>query len=101
MTTLTEVYGEPISVYTTQQALDDGILVKTGNLMPGKIPVIFTSNLFSDVKDTYKTIINKGLELLKQSNKEDSDYMKLRVIQKDIWVVANSEGVTFMKPEDY
>ena len=101
MTTITEVYGEPISVYTTEQALDDGILVKTGCLMPGKIPVIFTSNLFTEVKDNYKTIIDKGLELLKQFNKEDSDYMKLRVIEKDIWVVANSEGVTFMKPEDY
>ena len=101
MTTITEVYGKPISVYTTEQALDDGILVKTGNLMPGKIPVIFTSNLFSDVKDTYKQIIDKGLALLKQSNKEDSDYMKLRIIEKNIWVVANSEGVTFMKPEDY
>ena len=101
MNRLTEVYGEPISVYTAQQALDDGILVKTGFLMPSKVSVIFTSNLFNEVKNNYKQIINKGLELLKQSNKEDSEFMKLRVIQKDIWVIANSEGVTFMKPEDY
>jgi hypothetical protein len=101
MNRLTEVYGEPISVYTAQQALDDGILVKTGFLMPDKVSVIFTSNLFNEVKNNYKQIINKGLELLKQSNKEDSEFMKLRVIQKDIWVIANSEGVTFMKPEDY
>jgi type I site-specific restriction endonuclease len=102
MNTLTKIYGEPISVYTTKQAIDDGILVKTGYLQPNNIPVIFTSNLFNEVKNDYKNIINKGLELLKQPNKEDTDYMKLRVIEKNkIWVIANAEGVTFMKPEDY
>ena len=101
MNHLTDLFGKPISVYTTKQALDDGLLVKTGELMPSKTPVIFTSNLFSEVKDNYKKIIDKGIELLKQPNKEDSNYMKLRVIQKNIWVIANSEGVTFMKPEDY
>ena len=101
MNHLTDLFGKPISVYTTKQALDDGLLVKTGELMPGHTPVIFTSNLFSEVKNNYKKIIDKGLELLRQPNKEDSNYMKLRVIQKNIWVIANSEGVTFMKPEDY
>ncbi len=102
MNTLTKIYGEPISVYTTQQAIDDGILVKTGYLQPNNIPVIFTSNLFNDVKNNYKSIIDKGLELLKQPNKEDDNYMKLRVIEKNkIWVIANAEGLTFMKPEDY
>ena len=101
MNHLTDLFGKPISVYTTKQALDDGLLVKTGELMPSKTPVIFTSNLFNEVKDNYKKIIDKGIELLKQPNKEDSNYMKLRVIQKNIWVIANSEGVTFMKPEDY
>jgi hypothetical protein len=101
MTTITEMYGEPISVYTTQQAIDDGILVKTGYLQPSNTPVIFTSNLFAEVKDNYKTIIDKGLELLKKPNKEDDNYMKLRIIQKDIWVIADAQGITFMKPEDY
>jgi type I site-specific restriction endonuclease len=101
MNTLTKIYGEPISVYTTKQAIDDGILVKTGYLQPNNIPVLFTSNLFYEVKNDYKNIINKGLELLKQPNKEDDNYMKLRIIQKDIWVIADAQGITFMKPEDY
>lgn len=101
-TTITEIYGEPISVYTTQQAIKDGLLIKTGYLQPDNIPVLFTSNLFYDVKNTYKIIINKGLELLKQPNKEDTEYMKLRVIEKNkIWVIADLQGITFMKPEDY
>jgi hypothetical protein len=101
MNHLTEIFGEPISIYTTKQAIDDGLLVKTGELTNG-LPVIFTSNLFTDVKDHYQKIIDKGLALLKQPDKQDSSYMKLRVIEKNkIWVIANTEGVTFMKPEDY
>jgi type I site-specific restriction endonuclease len=99
---LTEFFGEPIDVYTLEQALEDGILTKVGLIQPGSIPVIFTSNLFSEVKDNYKEIIEKGLKMLKQKDKEDTEHMKLRVIEKNkIWVIANSEGVTFMKPEDY
>jgi len=39
MNHLTEIFGEPISVYTTKQAIDDGLLVKTGYLQPNNIPV--------------------------------------------------------------
>ena len=99
---LIEVYGEPISVYTLQNALDDGMLVKVGKLSNLNIPVVFTSNLFADVKDHYHEIITRGLELLNQKNEEDDGNYKLRIIEKNkIWVIANSEGVTFMKPEDY
>lgn len=102
MNHLTDLFGKPISVYTTKQAIDDGILVKTGEIMPGHVPVLFTSNLFHDVKDSYKWIINKGLALLKKPDNQDDNYMKLRVIEKNkIWVIANPEGITFMKPEDY
>jgi nucleoside 2-deoxyribosyltransferase len=101
-TTLTEVYGEPISVYTIQNALDDGMLVKVGYLSNLKIPVVFTSNLFNDVKDHYNEIVKKGLEMLSQKDEEDSEYSKMRIVEESrIWVIANSEGVTFMKPEDY
>lgn len=99
---LVEIYGEPISVYTLEQALEDGILVKVGELSNPKIPVVFTSNLFNDVKNHYQDIIKKGLELLNQKEPEDSEYSRMRIIEKDhIWVIANNEGVTFMKPEDY
>jgi len=99
---LTEIYGEPIAVYTKEQAIEDGILVKVGELANLKLPVIFTTNLFNDVKDNYRDIITRGLELLNQKNEEDDGNYKLRIIEKNkIWVIANSEGVTFMKPEDY
>lgn len=99
---LNEVYGEPISVYTKEQAIEDGILIKVGYLSNLKLPVLFTTNLFEDVKDRYREIIARGLELLNQKDPEDDGYYKLRVIEKGkIWVITNAEGVTFMKPEDY
>ncbi len=102
MNPLIEMYGEPISVYTLEQALEDGILVKVGELSSLKIPVVFTSNLFNDVKDHYNDIVKKGLEMLNQKDAEDSEHSRMRIVeQKRIWVIANSEGVTFMKPEDY
>lgn len=102
MNTLTEVYGEPISVYTKEQAIEDGILIRVGFLSNLKLPVLFTTNLFSDVKDNYREIITRGLDLLNKKDPEDDGFYKLRVIEKDrIWVITNTEGVTFMKPEDY
>jgi len=78
------------------------MLVQVGKLANLNIPVVFTSNLFTEVKDHYQEIITKGLELLNKKDEEDDDNYKLRVIEKNrIWVIANSEGVTFMKPEDY
>lgn len=99
---LMEIYGEPISVYTLEQALEDGILIKVGELSNLKIPVVFTSNLFNDVKNHYAEIVKKGLEMLNQKDEEDSEYSRMRIIEANrIWVIANNEGVTFMKPEDY
>ncbi len=92
-----------ISKYTMDDALDDGVFVMVG-ITQNKIRIVFTSNLFSDGYEDFvkrDTLIKKGLELLAKPDKEDTHW-KLRVIEKNkIWVVYNSEGITFMKPEDY
>ncbi len=94
---------EIISIYTQDQAIEDGVLALVGYL--GKQRIVFTSNLLYDgYEDSEKRIalIKKGLELLKKDDPEDSPHMRLRVIEKDkIWVIWNAEGFTFMKPEDY
>ena len=99
-----EFFGPVISKYTAKDAVEDGIFVEVGSI--GKEPVYFTSNLFEsggyEDQDKRISLLNKGLDLLRKEDPEDSDYMRLRVIEKDeIWVVYNGEGVTFMKPEDY
>ncbi|OGS23237.1 MAG: hypothetical protein A2252_09130 [Elusimicrobia bacterium RIFOXYA2_FULL_39_19] len=93
-----------ISAYTLEQAISDGILVKVGQC--GRYAVIFTANLFYDGgyedKDKRMILVQKGIEMLKQSGPEDSDCMRLRVVEKDkIWVIADGQAVTFMRPEDY
>lgn len=95
--------SEVIFAYTQAQAIEDGVLIHVGYC--GNQKVIFTSNLFAEgYEDAEKRrlLVERGLQLLRQPDGEDTKYMKLRVIEKDrIWVVLNAEGFTFMKPEDY
>jgi len=89
--------------YTAEDAVRDGIFVHVGNV--GREKVYFTSNLFAEgYEDLQKRteLVNQGLELLRKPDREDTDYMHLRVIEKGkIWVVRTREGITYMKPEDY
>lgn len=90
-----------ISKYTTEEAVEDGILVHTGYV--NTIPIYFTTNLFEWYEDKVvrEGLVNRGLQLLSIPDKEDTHW-KLRVIEKNkIWIIWNSEGITFMKPEDY
>jgi len=98
------VFGEVISTYTQDQAIDDGFLVFTGNW--GDERVLFTSALFAQgYEDAEKRtrLIELGLKHLRQPDKEDTAEMRLRVIEKNkIWVIWNpGYGVTFLQPEDY
>jgi hypothetical protein len=89
--------------YTAEDAVADGVFVYVGDV--GKEKVYFTSNLFADGYeeiDRRTGLVKRGLEMLSRPDSEDSDYMHLRVIEKDrIWVVRTGEGITYMKPEDY
>ena len=84
--------------------MEDGIFVEVGSA--GKNPVYLTTNLFESggYQDHDKRVglVKRGLDMLNEYDPEDSDYMRLRVIEKEeIWVVYNGEGITFMRPEDY
>jgi hypothetical protein len=99
-----EFWGPVISKYSAKDAVEDGVFIEVGSV--GDQPVYFTSNLFEsggyDEKEKRIGLVNRGLELLRKYDPEDSPYMKLRVIEKDeIWVAYTGEGITFMKPEDY
>ena len=98
------LFGEPISVYTQDEAIDDGVLVWVGYV--GKQRVVFTRNLFDDgYQDEVKrrTLIQCGIEMICLENAEDCPERRLRVIEKGkLWVIWHvGEGFTFLKPEDY
>jgi len=98
------VFGEVISRYSQDQAIEDGVLVFVG--YAGRERVVFTRTLFSEgyEEETLRqALVERGLALLRKDDPEDSSTMRLRVIEKDkLWAIWNSgEGVTFLKPEDY
>jgi type I site-specific restriction endonuclease len=100
-----DCFGNVVSTYTQDQAIEDGILVRVGQLTSGQ-RVVFTHHLFDsggyEVTEKRVRLVDKGLSLLRQPDPEDTDYMKLRVIDKDrIWVIVDGNGLTFMRPEDY
>ena len=92
-----------ISEYTQEQAIADGVLVDVGLI--GDEKVVFTGNLFADgYEDTEKrkALVELGIQKIQEPDKEDSDYMQLRVLEKDrIWLIRDGNGFTFMRPEDY
>lgn len=98
-----EDFGEPISTYTKEDAVADGQQVWVGTVAKQKI--YFTDNLlFGGFEEEEKrlSLINEGLFALSKQDDEDSEYMKLRVLQKGaVWVVQGLDGIIFMKPEDY
>ena len=98
------VFGEVISRYSQDQAFEDGILIFVG--YAGRERVVFTRTLFNEgyeAETLRRTLVEKGLALLRKDDPEDSSTMRLRVIEKDkLWVIWNSvEGITFLKPENY
>lgn len=99
------VFGEVISAYTQDQAIEDGVLVLTGHV--GSERVVFTRNLFSqgfeEDETKRKELVEKGLAMLRLPDPKDSVFMRLRVIEGGkIWVIWNQgEGFVFLCPEDY
>jgi len=100
---LEQVFGPVLFRYTAEDAVRDGMFVEVGKV--GDCPVYFTRNLFDQGyqdEPKRKALVDGGLKMLGEPDAEDTDSMRLRVIEKDrIWVVLNGEGITFMKPEDY
>jgi hypothetical protein len=98
-----------VSSYTREQAIEDGILVYVGDVVcqsGRKVGVCFTRALFDDggYEDQEKRValVKKSVEMLNKPDNEDTEYMKLRVVEKDeIWAIADGDGITIMRPEDY
>jgi hypothetical protein len=98
-----------ISSYTQEQAIDDGVLVYVGDVIcqsGKKVRVVFTRALFDDGgyedKEKRLALVKTSVEMLNKPDEEDTEYMKLRVIEKDnIWAIADGNGITILHPSDY
>jgi len=98
-----------ISSYTRKQAIEDGLLVYVGDVIcqsGAKVSVAFTRALFDDGgyedKEKRVALVKTAVETLNKPDCEDTEYMKLRVVEKDrIWAIADGDGITILRPEDY
>jgi hypothetical protein len=89
---------EIISVYTKEQAIEDGFLADFG-VFKGK-NIVFTSNLIQTLKKP--EIIIALIEGLAAAEKfEGPDLKEIVVGGKRVWVDYVGHDLTFMLPEDY
>lgn len=114
-------WGEPISVYTRAQAIEDGVLVDVTEAARRHgfiIPVAMTSHLagtlqdgaapiggFEGRRDDVLRLAAKRLHAQLESSEpgdmgpHELDVQVGRAVHR-IWVTATREGVTIMHPED-
>jgi len=97
---LDDFFGEPISVYSTDQAVEDGTLFDAGRL--GDRRIILTSNLLSSIKESsvVASAIVQGIEKVK-SFEHLPDTESIKIGQQKFFVSDNGESITIMLPEDY
>jgi hypothetical protein len=121
-----EVFGEPISIYTSAQAEEDGYLVKTGdkdiNYMTSAVYQKMVEEKLPDLETVEKmngldralyearryalfrgVVIGAKLEVMKIQKEKGTDWFyKVKVNGTDFFVVLNeTSAYTLMFPEDY
>ncbi len=107
-----QFFEKPISEYTTEQAINDGVLAPVGRA--GGIQIILTTNLIYskglDNEETgparQKALVEQGLKALEQPCEEDRDNGRLfRTIEfegTELFVINDMCGIiTIMLTDDY
>lgn len=120
---LTDFFGEPISVYTSLQAEDDGILIQTGNsiinymtrtvydkciqpfALDGMWEQFAESQIAYEIELTKRLLDSAIIEIRKQyikANKKADWFYSVEVKGCKFFVAMNEMGkFTIMFPEDY
>ena len=125
--TMTELYGEPISIYTREQAIEDGVLVdvtewasaSTGFIGGFTCPVAITAAVWSLVdidskkgNRTCQSTRGRAHDVLFMSSlairrafarKDDRSMFIVRLGRKNerLLVVADGDGITIGNPSDF
>lgn len=97
------MFGPVISVYTVDEAIEDGIFLHAGSFNGYR--VVITSNLLHTLeKETAGAVIVRALEIARRRVEEYvSDLVKVPVGQTVAWVdiAVETRVITIMLPEDY
>lgn len=68
---------------------------------------VITSGVQSKyASDEIKKLLDKGIDMLSNPDKEDSPNYKLRVLkglvsQENIWIIEDAQAVTLLLPSEY
>jgi len=98
-----------ISIYTLQQAIDDGVLAEVfknrwPELSSGK-PIVATSHLFGEVSlAALLEIWNEFVDWRKNSMPtlpEEEQLFKTKMNDQTVWVLEDGQAFTLLYPEDY
>ena len=90
--------GEVISVYTKEQAIEDGVLFQAGEL--GGQGIILTTHLVAELpKEALLQAVCAGLA--KARTFQGPDLAEFPIGAYRVWVDWNGQDLTFMFPEDY
>lgn len=91
-------FGEPISVYTTEQAIEDGVLFDAGRIFNRS--VVVTANLIHTL--TKPEIIAALIAgLFRASHNQEPDIVGYTIGDHKLFVDDNGETITVMLAEDY
>ena len=114
MNEITEIFGEPISVYTDADALSEGVLIDVTDLgihFGGRPINRFTRSVWFAWRDEFQPIgrtlpknaLHHHLRAKLQAALPAAVYKgDIWTLSDRLWLIENEvEGWTLMKPEDY
>ena len=104
-----EFFGEPISVYSDAQAIEDGVLVDVSslNVSFGEMPINrMTKHLWAEFEPLFTTNGRLNLEALAKALRTKCEMAVYRggiwTLPPHLWLIENEVGGwTLMYPEDY
>lgn len=104
-----EEFGNVISVYTLQQAIEDGVLVELfkdrwQQLSEGK-PIVATDHLFNKVSlaallEIWNEFVHWNKQI-KTTLPEEEQMFVTKMNGETIWVIEDGEVFTMLYPDDY
>jgi hypothetical protein len=104
-----EVFGTVISVYSLEQAIEDGVLVEVfkprwKQLTNGK-PIVATAHLFSQVSlagllEIWNEYVDWRKNIMPTLPEEDQLFATTMNSEK-VWLLEDGQAFTMMYPEDY
>jgi len=104
-----EVFGTVISVYSLEQAIEDGVLVEVfknrWEQLSGGKPIVATSHLFSQVSlagllEIWNEYVDWKKNIMPTLPEEDQLFATTMNSDK-VWLLEDDQAFTMMYPEDY